>query len=81
MVGDREVEAMQPVAQPVLAREKVCYVGQPVAIVVAEDRYLARDTMDCLHVDYEPLPPVLDPFTAMQEDASLIHTELRWPLP
>jgi carbon-monoxide dehydrogenase large subunit len=41
MVGGWEVDTLQPVEQPVLARGKVCYVGQPVAIVVAQNRYLA----------------------------------------
>ena len=64
MVGSWEVDDMQPVEQPVLARGKVCYVGQPVAIVVAQDRYLAKDAMERILVDYEPLPPVLDPMAA-----------------
>jgi carbon-monoxide dehydrogenase large subunit len=76
MVGGWEVDAVQPVEQPVLARGKVCYVGQPVAIVVAQDRYLARDALERIRVDYEPLPPVLDPFAAMQEDGTLIHETL-----
>ena len=41
-----------------LARGKVCYVGQPVAIVVAQDRYIARDALDLLRVDYQPLLPL-----------------------
>src|SRR5437870_323820 len=45
MVGGWEVDQMHPVEQPVLARGKVCYVGQPVAIVVARDRYLAGDAV------------------------------------
>jgi carbon-monoxide dehydrogenase large subunit len=76
MVGGWEVAEMQPVEQPVLARDKVCYVGQPVAIVVAQDRYLARDAVDCIRVDYAPLPPVLDPLAAMQADAIPIYEEL-----
>jgi carbon-monoxide dehydrogenase large subunit len=77
MVGDWDVDAVQPVEQPVLARGKVCYVGQPVAIVVAWDRYLARDALERIRVDYEPLPPVLDPFAAMQGDAPPIHEALQ----
>ena len=48
--------------QPVLARDKVCYVGQPVAVVAARDRYGARDAIDLIQVDYEPLPPIVDPW-------------------
>ncbi|MGH8064764.1 MAG: xanthine dehydrogenase family protein molybdopterin-binding subunit [Candidatus Entotheonellia bacterium] len=73
MAGDWLVDEMKPVEQPVLAKRKVCYVGQPVAIVVAQDRYLARDALERLQVDYQVLPPLLDPMAAMQEDAIPIH--------
>jgi carbon-monoxide dehydrogenase large subunit len=76
MVGGWEVDEMKPVEQPVLARGKVCYVGQPVAIVVAQDRYLARDAVERIQVDYEPLLPVLDPYEAMPEQATPIHPEV-----
>ena len=46
---------------PLLAGEEVRYVGQPVAVVVAETRAEAEDAADRVEVDYEPLPPVLDP--------------------
>ena len=46
---------------PVLARERVCYVGQPVAIVVAAARGQAFDARDRIAPRYEPLPPLLDP--------------------
>src|SRR5262249_49318941 len=76
MVGGWEVDQMRPIEQPVLARGKVCYVGQPVAIVVAQDRYLAGDAVARMQVDYEPLPPVLDPLAALQADAIPIHADL-----
>src|SRR5712691_2812923 len=76
MVGGWEVDTVQPVEQPVLARDKVCYVGQPVAIVVAQNRYLARDAVALIQVDYEPLPPVLDPLAALQAEAPPIHAAL-----
>jgi carbon-monoxide dehydrogenase large subunit len=49
----------RPHAQPVLARERVRYVGEPVAVVVAEDPYRVADALEAVTVDYEPLPPVL----------------------
>jgi CO/xanthine dehydrogenase Mo-binding subunit len=64
------------VEQPVLAKGKVCYVGQAVAVVVARDRYQARDALESILVDYEPLTPVLDPMTALRDDASVIHQEI-----
>src|SRR5437764_6212274 len=46
---------------PVLARDEVRYVGQPVALVVADTRALAEDVAELVEVDYEPLDPVLEP--------------------
>lgn len=71
-----ELKGMKVPEHPVLAREKVCYVGQPVAVVVADDRYLARDALNLIEVDYEPLPPILDPFAAVQEGSRPIHDVL-----
>ncbi len=76
MEGEWQVEAMNAPEQPVLARSKVCYVGQPVAVVVARDRYVARDAVDLIQVDYAPLAPILDPLEAAREDCSLIHEHL-----
>ncbi len=58
---------------PVLARDKVCYVGQPVAVVVAHNRYLAHDALEGIAVEYQPLPPMMDPWAAAQEGAIPIH--------
>jgi aerobic carbon-monoxide dehydrogenase large subunit len=68
-----ELEGVSVPEHPVLAREKVCYVGQPVAVVVAHDRYLARDALDHIEVDYQPLPPMMDPWDATHADSSPIH--------
>ena len=46
---------------PALATERVNYVGQPVAAVLAEDRYRAEDKADEVDVQYEPLKPIMDP--------------------
>src|ERR671925_1826049 len=73
MVGGWDVDDMQPVEQPVLARDKVYYVGQPVAVVVAQNRYLAKDAVARLWVDYELVPPVLDPLVALQAETTPIH--------
>jgi aerobic carbon-monoxide dehydrogenase large subunit len=73
---ETEAETLHPPVHPVLARGKVCYVGQPVAIVVAEDPYLARDARELIRVDYTPLPPVIDPLAAVQADTPIVHQEL-----
>jgi aerobic carbon-monoxide dehydrogenase large subunit len=61
----------------VLAIDKVCYVGEGVAAVVAEDRYIARDALDLIQAEYEPLPVVSDPEKALAPGAPVIHSE--WP--
>src|SRR5215471_18473537 len=62
---------------PAIATELVRYVGNAVAIVIAEDRYLARDAADAVEVDYEPLPAVTDPEKAIASGAPAVHPE--WP--
>jgi carbon-monoxide dehydrogenase large subunit len=59
-----------------LAVDKVNYVGDGVAVVVAESAYTAYDALDLIEVDYEPLPAVVDAKAAAQEDAPLIHEEI-----
>jgi aerobic carbon-monoxide dehydrogenase large subunit len=71
-----ELEGVSVPEHPVLARDKVCYVGQPVAIAVAHDRYLARDALDHIEVDYQPLPPIMDPWEAAQGGSIPIHETL-----
>ncbi|MYF85313.1 MAG: xanthine dehydrogenase family protein molybdopterin-binding subunit, partial [Rhodospirillaceae bacterium] len=57
-----------------LARGKVRYVGEPVAAVVAENRYLAEDAAALVSVDYDPLPDAADPEAAL-DDRVLLHEE------
>ena len=61
---------------PPLAINKVYFVGQPIAVVVAEDRYTARDALDLIDVDYEELPVVTSSIEAMENDAPVIHEDL-----
>jgi len=60
-----------------LAQDRVYYQGHPVAVVVATDRYVARDAADLVEVNYEPLPAVADPEKALAEGAAAVHPE--WP--
>jgi aerobic carbon-monoxide dehydrogenase large subunit len=57
-----------------VAIDVVRYAGEAVAVVVAADRYLARDAADAVVVEYEPLPVVVDPELAMTEQAVVIHS-------
>ncbi len=64
-----------------LAEGKVRFYGDPVAFVVAEDRYIARDARDLIEVDYEPLPAVVDMEKAMQPGAPLLYEEFGTNVP
>ena len=61
---------------PAIATDVVRYVGNAVAIVVATDRYRARDAADAVEVDYEPLPVVVDAFKATQPGAPQLHADV-----
>jgi len=62
--------------QAVLATDKVRFQGQEVAFVVADDRYAARDALELIDVDYEPLPPVMDARHALDAGAPVIRDDL-----
>lgn len=57
------------------ATDRVRFVGEPVAVVVAADRYLAEDAADLVQVDYEPLPAVTDTAVALRPDAPILHAK------
>ena len=59
-----------------IAVEKVRYVGEPVAVVVAADRYLAEDALELIEVAYEPLPITLRPADALRPDSAVLHEGL-----
>src|SRR5690606_22280788 len=56
-----------------IAHTRVRYVGEPVAVVVAKDRYVARDAADLIEVEYQELPAVIDPEKAMEDGAPILH--------
>jgi carbon-monoxide dehydrogenase large subunit len=61
---------------PQLATDVVRYVGDCVAVVVAETRYQAQDAVDLIDVDYEPLPAVVDPLKAAAKGAPQLHADI-----
>jgi 2-furoyl-CoA dehydrogenase large subunit len=67
------VGVKQPMAHHCLALDKVRYVGEPVAVVVARNRYVAEDALDMIRVEYEPLAAVVDPAEAAAAGAVLLH--------
>jgi aerobic carbon-monoxide dehydrogenase large subunit len=66
----------QPRTQLPLALDEVHYVGQTVAMVVAESRYIAEDALDLIDVEYEPLPVVHSLEVAAAKDAPLVHADV-----
>ena len=73
----------QPIVQPALpahyptfwplAVDKVTFHGEPVALVIARDKYVAEDAAELVFVDYEELEPVLDPEEALKPESTIIH--------
>ncbi len=61
--------------QAVLATDKVRFQGQEVAAVVAESAYVAKDALELIDVEYEPLPALTTPQQALEDDAPLIRDE------
>jgi 2-furoyl-CoA dehydrogenase large subunit len=66
-----------PIHQWSLAVERVRFVGEPVALVVAESRYLAEDAAELVNIEYAPLEAVIDPVAACRPDALLLHPEAK----
>ena len=59
-----------------IARDKVRYTGEPLAVVLADNRYLAEDAAEAVAVEYQSLVPVLDPLAALEAEAPLLHEGL-----
>ena len=61
---------------PMLARERVRFIGEKIAVVAAEDRNVAEEAAQLIEVDYEELPAVFDPLAAITEGAPELHERL-----
>jgi 2-furoyl-CoA dehydrogenase large subunit len=83
VVGPAEISQMPsfpltvkaPMPYRAAATDRVRYVGEPVAVVVATSRHLAEDAAELVQVDYEPLPAVIDVRAAMAADAPRLHAQ------
>jgi carbon-monoxide dehydrogenase large subunit len=73
IVTDLPREEVVANSRPVLPAEKVRFVGEAVACVIATSRYVAEDAMQLIDVEYEQLPVVMDAEQALAEDAPLLH--------
>jgi carbon-monoxide dehydrogenase large subunit len=76
LAGSEGAHKGRPFAAPVLTSHVVRYVGEPVAVVVADDSYRLADAMERVRVDYEPLPALVTPEAALASPAPLHET---WP--
>ncbi|MEV0087804.1 xanthine dehydrogenase family protein molybdopterin-binding subunit [Saccharopolyspora sp. NPDC050642] len=72
---DRPPEEFAPTAMPILAKEKVRFVGEPVAVVIARDPYSVEDGIEAAVATYEPFDAVVSEETAFAADAPLVHEE------
>lgn len=70
------LKGLKSAPQYPLARERVRFQGEPVAMVLATSRAEAEDAAEHIIVDYDPLPPLVDPLAALAPDAEPIHPEL-----
>jgi CO/xanthine dehydrogenase Mo-binding subunit len=76
VIGPVPAFCAEPVVEPAIAVDKVRYVGEAVVAVAAESRYIAEDALELIEIEWEPLPVVSDPVSAMEADAPLVHENL-----
>ena len=73
MIHSKDGSPMKMAPHPALASSKVCHVGDPVAVVIAETLAQARDAGEKVNVDYGELPAIIDPAQAQRPGAPQIH--------
>jgi aerobic carbon-monoxide dehydrogenase large subunit len=73
MIHSKDGSPMKMAPHPALATGKACYVGDPVAVVIAETLEQAKDAAEAVEVNYAVLPAVVDPAKAQGKDAPQIH--------
>jgi carbon-monoxide dehydrogenase large subunit len=75
-LGTMPIPGLKKPERRPLAVDRVHYMGDPVAVILAENLYIAEDARDLVEVDYEPLPAVTDLEAAIEPDAPLLYDEL-----
>jgi carbon-monoxide dehydrogenase large subunit len=73
MIHSKDGSPMKMAPHPALAKDKICHVGDPVAVVIADSLAEARDAAEQVNVEYEVLPAVADPAQAKKSGAPQIH--------
>src|SRR5690606_23197479 len=63
----------QPIALWALAVDVTRYVGEPLAVVIAEDRYIAEDAVELIDIDYETIPAITSIDEAISDSATILH--------
>ena len=71
------VGVKQPMEHWCLGVKKVRYVGEPVAIVIARDRYIAEDATELVNVEYDLLPPVMNIESSIKSNAPILHEKVK----
>ena len=69
------LEGVSLLDKPVLAQDRVRYIGEKMAAVAATDRDIVQEALELIDVEYEQLPAVFDPLAAMKPDAPLLHPD------
>ncbi len=76
IVAERSSMILGPFQSPVLAIDRVVRTGEPIAVVLATNRYVAEDALEFIEVGLDPLPVVSDPEAALESDATVIHPDI-----
>ncbi len=76
VIGPVPAFCAEPVVETAIAVDKVRYVGEAVVAIAAESRYIAEDALELIEIEWEPLPVVSDPVSAMEPGAALVHENL-----
>ena len=71
-----EMDTLEVPELPALAHGKTFFVGETIACVIATERAIARDAIELIEVDYQPLPPILDPLEGADENSVPVHDQL-----
>lgn len=77
MGGNRSGKLPETLIPTALAEDEVCFAGQPIALVIADSRYLAEDAAERIEVDYEPLPAVSDCRRGIGESSPSVQTAIK----
>ncbi len=77
MGGNRSGKLPETLIPTALAEDEVCFVGQPIALVVADNRYIAEDAAERIEIDYDPLPAVADCRAAITSDSPSVQIPIK----